>query len=100
MLNPHTLDVLEFPKIRERLAGLTGFSVGRELAQSLVPSTDLDEVRRRQEITTEARRLLELRANATVGGARAVRPSIRRAALGGELAAADLIDIAGTLAGG
>jgi DNA mismatch repair protein MutS2 len=38
-MDPRALTVLEFPKIRERLAERTAFAASRELALSLEPSS-------------------------------------------------------------
>jgi DNA mismatch repair protein MutS2 len=94
----HTLDLLEFPKVRAALARHAGFSAGRELALALEPLADLNQVRWNQAVTAEARLLLELKGGVTIGGARDVRPSIRRASLGGILETTELLDLAATLA--
>ena len=46
-ISQQTLDTLEFPKIKERLARHTSFSASRELVLALLPSTDAYEVRAR-----------------------------------------------------
>ena len=74
-----TLATLEFDKILARLAGLCQTTAGRELALALRPSSDYAEVVRRQRLTAEARRLLELKPNLSLGGARDVRPHAARA---------------------
>ncbi len=96
-LNEKTLNTLEFPKVRERLAGYTSFSVGRALALELAPSTDIAQVRRSQQVTTEAVCLISLRPDVTLGGARDVRDISRRAALGAVLDAADILLVLDTL---
>src|SRR5438093_1161294 len=93
-----TLDVLEFPKVLARVASHTSFSLGRERALDLRPSFQLQEVADRQEITQEARRLIELKAGVTLGGAHDVRPLVRRTALGGRLEPGELLDVRDTLA--
>ena len=60
-ISEQTLETLEFPKIRERLARHTAFSASRDLALRLVPSTDIYIIRRRLQLTSEARRLLDER---------------------------------------
>jgi len=95
--SPKTLATLEFDKILARLAGLTSFSAGRELALALRPSTDYAEVVRRQRLTAEARRLLELKPNLSLGSARDVRPHAQKAALAGILEPSELLDVHATL---
>ncbi|HHW13388.1 MAG TPA: hypothetical protein GXX28_00445, partial [Firmicutes bacterium] len=57
-MDEKSLEVLEFPKIRRRLADLAGFAPGRELAEALQPSPDPLAVAFAQEETAEALALL------------------------------------------
>jgi DNA mismatch repair protein MutS2 len=99
-ISQQTLDTLEFPKIKERLAHHTSFSASRELVLALLPSTDAYEVRARLRRTSEARRLLDERPDISIGGARDVRAAAGRARRGGVLEAASFLEISGTLASG
>ncbi len=96
-MNERTLRVLEYFKVLERVANQASFSAGRELIMDLRPSTDLTEVQRRLDTTGEARDLLELRPDTTIGGAREVRGSVKAAAIGRSLDANSLLEIAATL---
>ena len=96
-MDEHALRILEFDKIVERLARLTSFSAGRELALALRPSNEYDEVVRRQRLTAEARRLRELKPSLGLDGARDVRDLARKAALAGVLEPAELLDVASLL---
>ncbi|MFQ6057691.1 MAG: endonuclease MutS2 [Anaerolineae bacterium] len=91
---------LEFAKILARLADHTSFSAGRELALALRPSTDFEEVARRQQETTEARDLLDRKGGVSLGGAHDVRPQVKRAAIGAALTPQELLDIRDTLVRG
>ncbi|MEI8307097.1 MAG: endonuclease MutS2 [Chloroflexales bacterium] len=93
-----TLQTLEFPKIREQLARHTAFSASRELALSLLPSTEMVDVRQRQALTGEARALLDDSSDVTIGGARDVRRAAQHAARGGVLEGQTFLEIAATLA--
>ncbi|MGA7732104.1 MAG: Smr/MutS family protein [Chloroflexia bacterium] len=97
-MNEKSLNTLEFPKVRERLASYASFSASRELALALLPSNDISHVRRQQRITTEAVRLLSLRSDVTIGGARDVREIAGRAALGSLLDPTDILLVKITLA--
>ncbi|MFO7166450.1 MAG: endonuclease MutS2, partial [Chloroflexota bacterium] len=97
-ISKQTLETLEFPKILAQLARHTSFSASRELALGLTPSTDAFEVRRRQRLTSEARRLLDDQPEASIGGARDVRGPVSLARRGGVLDAPLFLDIAATLA--
>jgi DNA mismatch repair protein MutS2 len=96
-VNPKTIAVLELPKVLARLAGYTAFSAGRRAAESLAPSTDLAEVQSRQQRTTEAVRLLDLRPDTGLGGVHDIRESVRRAELGAVLDAGEFISILSTM---
>jgi DNA mismatch repair protein MutS2 len=99
-ISEQTLETLEFPKIRERVARHTSFSASRELALRLLPSTDAYVIRRRLKLTSEARRLLDERPDASIGGARDIRAAAGLARRGGVLEAAVFLEIAGTLRSG
>jgi len=99
-MNPKYLQILELPKILKRLAKHTSFSAGRKLALALQPSSDLNEVTRRQGETNEARALLDDRADLSVGGARDVRHLVDRAEHGAVLLPDELLDVRGTLVSG
>jgi DNA mismatch repair protein MutS2 len=75
-MNDRTLDLLELPKILERLAAYTSFSAGRDLALSLVPTPLLDEALELQQEPTEARLLLEEKSNITLGGVFDIREPV------------------------
>ncbi len=96
-MHEKSVTTLEYPKILERLAQEAAFSASKELALALQPSTDLREVERRQAYTTEARRLLDVRPEAGVRGARDIRPLVKRAARGAMLAPAELLEVMGTV---
>ncbi len=91
-------DPAEFPKILEQLARHSSFSASRDLVMALRPCSDAYEVRAQLRLTGEARRLLDDRPEVSVGGARDVRASLRRARRGGVLEAPAFLEIADTLA--
>ena len=96
-MDEKTIVTLEYPKILERLAGYAAFSASAELARALRPVTDFDVVQQRQTITSEARRLLDTSADASVGGSHDVRPLVDRAARRGVLEPSELLAIKDTL---
>ena len=99
MLTRH-LQVLELPKILERLAGYCAFSASAELARALTPATEPGEVMRRLAETREARALLSKQEHISVGNARDVREAARLAARGGMLEPQTLLAIRDTLSSG
>ena len=94
------LEVLEFPAIVERLAAATATQFGAELAHALAPSSDLEEVSRRQALTAEAVALLDKSAEPPLEGIGDVRDSAQLAARGGVLGADALSKIASAIGGG
>jgi DNA mismatch repair protein MutS2 len=99
-MTPRALRVLGFPAVRERLAALCVSPLGRERAIALEPSPWLDEVARRQQLTTEARALADGPGGLPLRGIRDIRPSVHRAGIGGSLTAPELLEIRDTLAVG
>ena len=91
------LKTLEFPKILERLADYASFSASADLARSLKPTTDPDEAAARQKRTSEARLLLDLSTDVSIGGAHDIRPQVDLAAHGGVLSPVELLDVKTTL---
>lgn len=91
-----TLQVLEYPKVLDRLAAYCGFSASKSLAIALEPVTSLLEIRQRQQEVTEARRLI-VTSDATIGGAHDIRPKVDLARRGGVLDPVDVLDVKSTL---
>lgn len=99
-MNSKYLKTLEFHKILRRLAEHSSFSAGWELAMNLAPSSDMEEVRRRQKETTEARYLLKTRPGLSLSGASDIREKVERAEKGAVLLPTELLDIRNTLSCG
>ncbi|MBN1641855.1 MAG: endonuclease MutS2 [Anaerolineae bacterium] len=88
---------LELPAVLARLSEHASFSAGRDLALALTPSTDVGQVRRRQRETDEARRLLSVKPDLTLGGAHDLLPLVANALRGARLLPTDLLDVHDTL---
>jgi DNA mismatch repair protein MutS2 len=99
-LEARTLTTLEFSKVIDQLSKRASSSLGREKIEQLTPSTDLVEVKRRQQATQEGRTVLRLKGSVPLGGIRNIRGALTRARLGGMLNTAELLDVASTLYGG
>jgi DNA mismatch repair protein MutS2 len=78
-VDPRSAELLELPAVRERLAGLTSFAGGRDLARALRPSPDPDEVASRTAETEEALALRD-RGVGGPGGASDLREATAAAA--------------------
>ncbi len=95
-MDSKTLNVLEYPKILERLAGFCDFSASMALARSLEPTDSYDLAVSRIAETTEARKLLSIQ-DVTIGAAHDVRNAADLAARNGVLDPHALLDIKSTL---
>ena len=91
--------MLEFPAIRERVAGAAMTDHGVALARELTPSSDPDEVARRQALTAEAIGLLVESLEPPLDGIRDVREQAAHAALGGALSPKALRQVSDTAGG-
>jgi len=96
-MDEKSLHTLEYTKILERLAGYTAFSASGDLARALQPTIDLEEAHERLERTTEARYLLSMDADITIGGASDIRPLVELARRSGVLSAQELKMVSNTL---
>ncbi len=96
-MDARTLRVLEFDKIRERLAGHTSFSLGRERALALAPTDDIRQALVWLAETREARRLLDEKSDVHLGGVHDLRPFVEQATIGSTLTPMDLLTIRSTL---
>ncbi len=97
-MDSKSLELLEFPQIREILAGFTSFSASRELALNLQPLSDYDQILLRLKQSTEARQVLSLEPGFSIGEVKDVRETAKLATLGKILEPKDLVEIGQTLA--
>ncbi|MCK4863064.1 MAG: endonuclease MutS2 [Dehalococcoidales bacterium] len=93
-----SLEMLEFPRIRDILAGYTSFSASRELADNLHPQCNYEEISRLLKQASEARQLLGLDQGFAIGNVLDIREKARLAALEGILEPLSLLEIQQTLA--
>jgi DNA mismatch repair protein MutS2 len=97
-LGDRDLELLEFHKIREILTGFTSFSASRELALNLVPLSNEEDVVLRLRQSAEARRLLSLSPDFSIGDVVDIREMVEMAARGKVLDPKSLLEIQKTLA--
>ena len=98
-MDPNALDVLEFPAIRERVAGAAATEHGAALAAELEPSPEPGEVARRQALTAEAIALLDESLEPPLDKISDIRDQAAHAALGGALAPQALRRVSDTATG-
>lgn len=97
-MDAHTLELLEFSKIREIVAGYAMTTLGKELARSLRPSTDLDALRQAHLEVTEMVEALLANQAPPLGGLSDIRLLVRRASIGSMLSASELLQVKEVLA--
>jgi len=97
-MNNKSLDMLEFGRVREILASYTSFSLSRELAVNLIPVNDFDSISLLLKQSTEARDLLSVVPNFSIGGITDIRESVQLAQRGTILDPITLVEISSTLA--
>ncbi len=95
-MDEHALRVLEFDKVLARLAGLTSFSGGHDLALALRPAAAYPDALERQETLAEAMHLQEMRTPLSLAGAVDVRLALEKAALDGQLDGQEFLAVAAT----
>jgi DNA mismatch repair protein MutS2 len=96
-MDPHTLELLEYDKVRALLAEYAATSMGKELALAVEPSTSIQPIRAELALVTEMVDVLAAGQWPPFGGVHDVRLLVRRAAIGTMLTAEQLLQIADTL---
>jgi DNA mismatch repair protein MutS2 len=96
-MDPHTLELLDFDKIRHILAGYAAGALGKLAALAVEPGTDPAVIREQQALTTEMVEALGSGLNPPFGGLRDVRDAVRRARVEATLTADELAEVASTL---
>jgi DNA mismatch repair protein MutS2 len=92
-MDQHTLELLEFDKLRELLAEGCSTSLGKELAGRIEPGVDLSRIRAEQRLVTEMTEALSADLAPPLGGVRDIRLLIRRAAIGSMLNTSELLEV-------
>lgn len=91
------LKTLEFAKIVARVAERTVTIRGRELAEALAPTSDVDEVKNELALTDDAVGVLRQAQSVPFGGIRDLRHVVGRARVGGGLSGEELLAVGSTL---
>jgi DNA mismatch repair protein MutS2 len=96
-MDTHTLELLEFDKVRALVAAMAACSLGKESASRMEPSLEPGEIRDRQALTTEMADALAAGLTPPFGGLHDIRSMVRRAQVGGLLDPEDLAGIVESL---
>src|SRR3954468_14995128 len=96
-MDTHTLELLDFDKVRAIVAAQAACSLGKEAALRMEPSLDPGEIRDRQLQTTEMADALTSGLTPPFGGLHDIRPIVRRAQVGGLLDPEELAGVVESL---
>lgn len=96
-MDAHTLELLEFDKVRDLLATHAASSLGRELARAIEPTAESTRIRQELGLVSEMVAALDAGHVPPFGGLHDVRLLVRRAAIGTMLSAEQLLEVAATL---
>ncbi len=96
-MDEKSLELLEFPAAKARVARYSSFELSRQAILDLKPLTNRKRVEERLRESAEARRLLSILPSFSIGQVDDVRPLVALAAQGHTLQANDLIVAARTL---
>src|SRR5699024_12506203 len=94
------LRVLEYNKIKDQLVKQAETSIGKSLAFSIKPLTDLDAVINKHNETDEAAMVDRLQENIPLGGIFDIRESVNRRVVGGVLTLEERLNIGSSVYGG
>jgi len=97
-LDAKSLDLLEFPRVRELVAGFTSFTVSHALALEVTPLTDHGRISLLLQQCAEARRLLDEDSGFGIGPVTDIREPVSLTAIGKVLEPPTLLEIQQCLA--
>jgi DNA mismatch repair protein MutS2 len=96
-MDAHTLELLDFARVRELVAGHSACSLGKELARALEPLRDPARIRAEVALVSEMADALGEGLAPPFAGLHDIRLTVRRAAIGAQLTADQLLEVADTL---
>ena len=92
-MDTHTLELLDFDKIRNLVASYAACSLGKEAARAMEPLSEIGPIRERQALTTEMADALSAGLSPPFGGLHDIRGNVRRAQTGSMLSAEELAEV-------
>ncbi len=92
-MDAHTLELLDFDKIRGLVASYAACSLGKDAARRLEPLTEVGPIRHRQAQTSEMAEAISSGLSPPLGGLHDIRANVRRAQIGAMLTAEELAEV-------
>lgn len=96
-MNEKALKTLEYDKIINFLIEYASSSLGKALCRSLIPSSDLEEIRHTQLETRDAVTRIRRKGNISFAGTSDIRESLKRLEVGSSLSITELLSISSQL---
>ena len=96
-MNSKVLRTLEYNKIIDMLMGHASSTMAKELAHSLTPMIDLDEIKKAQENTSDALSRIFRKGSLSFNGIHDIALSLKRLEVQGTLSAGELLHISSNL---
>jgi DNA mismatch repair protein MutS2 len=97
-MDGHTLELLQFDRVRELVASYAACSLGKELARQLEPMADAAKIRDELVFVSEMADALGQGLSPPFAGLHDVRLVVKRAAIGAQLTIEQLLEVSDTLA--
>ncbi len=96
-MKERTFAILEYDKIIQRLENSAASALGKKKCRELLPSTDPEEIRTRQQETADALTRIYRKGNLSFSGVPDIRDSIKRLEISSPLSAIELLRISSVL---
>ncbi|MDX9871445.1 MAG: endonuclease MutS2 [Clostridia bacterium] len=96
-MNNKVLERMEYPKIIDLLVRQCATQLGKELAEALQPSSEIEEINLWQEETSEAKEINRLYPGFSLGGVRDIRQPLKKSQAGGIIEPGEFLNIFDTL---
>ncbi len=96
-MNQKALQTLEYYKIIRQLEDYATSALGKELCRGLLPSSDLEEIRRTQQETTDAVSRIRMKGGISFTGCKDVTGSLKRLEIGSSLSIPEILAISSIL---
>lgn len=96
-MNKKALKTLEYNKIIELLVDCADSQLGKDRCQALLPSTDLEDIRKSQKETSDALSYLLQKGSISFSGLKDITPSLMRLDVGSTLSITELLNVSSLL---
>lgn len=88
-----SIDMLEFPKVKQELAAYTVSEAGKKIALAIEPKTSVEEVKAQLGETNDGLTLLKMKGGIPISPFENIRPYLKRLAIGSVLSGTEIASI-------